>query len=439
MATVYSLYDGETGVTVQLNSGNILTMEYEAGSGSEDGPKTRGYGPLSETLKLLIKATTASLAKDSIRSIDRILDAARRRQETKVGPKMYILAQYDTDTQPWRAELLDGRLTYDNFPDTFWRGMAEVQFSFVRMGIWDYTVESELPIQTYTLGSPGTGGRTMVNNGVQNWANVAPSAVDGTAPALVRFLLQNKTAADRTWDKLWVGNNAFGAPAVFTHYLQGENALTGGGGSSYTYNYTTTLNTSAHWRFNASQMQAGGRWFRVIMRTTTAISAKVYCRLSICDYFGIGVLWQSGDLSIGNNNTLHDLGSIPIPPGAYGDDYAPVVLRFQAWGATSGSLAIDYFSILGTDAFRMLKCVGYIVEADEYIEIDEYNERVHLVGIPAGYGITAKLPIFVAYGSPLFAYPGVNNMFTVASECQGTDTSDTYMIRMYYRPARFTI
>lgn len=437
MATSYSIYDGVTGATVQLNSGDILTTEYENGS-EEDGPKTRGYGPVSESLTLLVKTTTAAGVKTAIRSIEAALDNARIRQITKIGPKVYLRAQYDTDSQPWQAELLDGRLSYENFPDLFWRGMAEVKFTFTRMGIWDYTVESELPISSYA-GAATTGGRNIINNGVSNWVQVAAAAIDGAAPALLRFSVQNKTGANRTWDKLWIGNNAFGAPTTFTHYIQGESSLSGGGGSSYTYSYGTAPTTAQGWRLSGAQMGAGGRWFRVIMRTTAAISSPIYCRLSICDYFNTGAIWQGGDVSIGNNKTLHDLGAVPIPPGAYGTDYAPVVLRLQAWAESSGSFGIDYFSLVGTDAFRMLKCVGYVVEADEYIEVDEYNERTHLIGVPAGYGITSKLPIFVPYGSPLVAYPGVANRFTIVSECEGTDTSDTYAVRVYYRPARFTI
>ncbi len=439
MATSYSITDGTT--TVQLNTGSVLVTEYNMTQ--EDGSESTGMpsdSSVSESMTLLIVGADAAAVRTAVRGIEALIITARRRGSKGVGVRVYMQAQYDGDAQAWRSELYDGRLVIEQLGDDFWRGKVEANFSFVRSRIWE-GAEVELPISANGYAA-ATGGRIITNTGDSNWIEVAGAQVDGTMPALVRLRLQNTTGGARYFDHVYVGNNAFASPSTFQGYIQGEAVYSGstytgssesfgGGGATATINTAQTI--IFKWRFTTTQMAAAGRWFNLIGRCTNAPTGAM-ARVSVWDYTGLIRLWRGGDIAVSNTG-LVNFGAIPIPPGAYGTDYAVCSLVMEGWTSTgSGAFSWDYFGLLGTDSYRDYAGLGLDIANNDYIEFDEINRRYHAI-ISA-----AKYPIFAPFGTPLVIFPGVANRLTIM-HCYSSHSviTDTLVAQLYYRPARLTV
>lgn len=432
MATTFTIADGTT--QVPLNSGSTTVMtEYNQTQQDESGGSTdvSNGGSVSESMTILIVGSYSTI-QSVLRGIERMIENARRRSSRLTGPRVFLTAQLEGDSSSWRSELYDGRLVTEGVADQLWRGKVEANFTFVRSRYWEGS-ETELSISSYGGGS-GTGGRNILNNGVDNWIEVNSSQVDGAGPGLCRLRLQNLTGSNMSVYRVWMGNNAFSNPSSFPAYIQGESSISGGSvsGSEITATIDTTQLRRFVWRFSSAQMAANGRWFRAIARMPTVTTAMLV-RLSIYDYYFTERLWKGGETLIDNSGaSFKDLGSIPIPPSAYSTDYAQCTLVMEAWTATgTGTLSVDFIGLLGTDAFRYLHGSSLLIVANnDYIEVDDIEFKYHSIES------SAKHPIFSPLGTPLMVFPGVTQRIHVLSN---NSTSGLFKAQLWYRPARLTV
>lgn len=432
MATAFSLTDGTT--TIQLFSSAVTILEYVQSQEEESGQGGLSTGNVSEDMTLLFFGGSASAIRTIVRDIEKMIIAAQRRVSRGSGPRVFLQAQMEGDTALWRSELFAGKLLIENIADEFWRGKVEGHFSFVRGQAWEGP-ETELSISSSGYGA-ATGGRAITNDGVGNWVQIDSSQVDGSIPGFVRIRLQNATGGQVAWWRVYIGNNAFASPTTFTAVIQGEATIgLGGGGTAGTSTQTITTSPVREyiWRFNASQMQAGGRWFRVIARINGYVSTPMLARLSIYDYYGIGRLWRGGEqLLTPTGLYTYDFGSVPIPPGNYALDYESVCLEMAIRTLTgTGTINLDYISLLGTDSFRSFNGIdGLYLNASDYAEFDDIEFMYH--SIESG----KKHPVFSPVGSPLMVFPNVTQRLHIVT---AGDVTDTIVVRMWYRPARLTV
>lgn len=440
MAHTISLTDGTT--TVQLNSGNaVLEYPFYAPNGDEIR-----LGEVTETLNLLIIGGNLTTIQAIARSIETLLESARRRRLTGTGPRVYIQVQLSGDGTTKRSEVLDGRLTGENYIAQLWRGKIEESLLITRRAWWESTTEAEASISANGQGA-ATGGRTITNDGVNNWIGFDGAQLSGVLPTPVRLRFTNTSGATQTFDTLWAGNNAFASPASFGYVLQGESRITGYGtvnsGSGYSGGqYVTLANVGTPetlkiaWHLTAAMMVAGGRWFRLLMRTDYP-AYDTYVRPAIYDYNGAVMLWSGNKVRLpaAPSAQLHDLGAIPVPPGAYDSSYAQVRLALHLQAPTSYSMNVDYVELLGTDALRIYRCVGLSVANNDYLEMDDIEGKAYAVS--AG----AKTPGVSTFGAPLMVFPGVTQRILVGwRQTSGASTvTHTASVRFWYRPRWLTI
>lgn len=433
MATTFTITDGTT--TVGLTSSGVSILEYvqsqeDAGDGKE---VVTGYS-VTEGMTLAFFGSTTSAVRTAIRGIENMLVAANRRTARATGPRVFITALMEGDAQSWRAEIFEGRLVTENIADDFWRGAVEGSLTFVRSRIWE-GAEVEVSISANGQGA-GTGGKTIGMDATTNWIQVDSAQVDGSFPGLARLRIQNQIGSSGTltsYHHVYVGNNAFASPTTFQAYLQSDTALSGTqSGSNVTASVDTTPLRKFYWRFTSTQMAAAGRWFRVLANMAS-VTTPMIVQLAIYEYYGIGKLWQGGETLIAASGSayVHDLGAVPIPPGAYSTDYAPVVLEMKVACATgTGTISLDWLALIGTDCFRTLQSVTtLLIPYNDYVEIDDIEYK--FCSIESG----ARHPIFTPGGNSIVLFPGVTQRLHILTH-RGSGAARA---QLWYRPARLTV
>lgn len=446
-----SLTDGTT--TVQLNSGAVTTLHdailrapaMSVGQ-ANDNPAAVGYENVTHDFSLLIDDSTAALVQTAARNIQKMLETARRRQATRRGPKVYLQIELDSDSETWRAEVLGGVLETDQALDQLRRPVVEALLSVICRAGWEGE-EAELAISSSGY-SAATGGRTITNIPASNWFQVEAAAINGVLPARCRVQLANTTGGNVSYRNFYVGNNAFADPDGLTYALEGEDRVTGygtvvsdaaySGGEYCSISIGTSQSIGIMWTLATATMAAGGRRFRALMRANgyTAGNAP-HVQPMIYDNTGVTKLWEGQEIQIGdgsNDPELIDLGTIPLPPGEYDENYRQIRFALAVRGESATTLKIDYVQLMGTDGERHVKQTGSNLTNGSSAVFDEIDNKFY-----ATNGLT-KTPIYVPFRKGLWVFPGQQNRFHVLNdELNDAPIDHTMSARLYYRPRRLTI
>jgi hypothetical protein len=425
-------------------------------SGGTTGIKGATYFPtpgeggdsVAETIELIGKGTAAQI-RAAANLVERLLETARRRQTLGVGTKVYLEYKPVTADDLWRSEMFDGHFTWSDDPGARQLGWTSPQTRMallVERAPWWEGPEVEIPLSAQGQAA-ATAGRTVTNDGVNNWVQIAGAQVTGTLPAPVRLRLANATASAIFYREFILGLNAFSAPATFGHVLQGEERDAGfgtvlssaacSGGQYLRLVLTTSGGYAVQWLLPAAMMSGGGRWFRLVMRTAVgAPSAGVVVRPSMWESSGTSRLWTGQETLLGSGVQLHDLGAVPMPPGGFDATYGRVMLKLWCEMRTgSANLDIDYIVVVPMDGYRHLLQVGGMVNPGDAVELDEVEGRVYTVES------SLKYPLLAKWGEGLFLYPGVTQRL-VLCELSGTGSAPidhTFTARLWYRPRRSTV
>jgi hypothetical protein len=407
-----------------------------------------GQDRVAETIELVGSGTAAQI-RAAVNSIERLIVKARLRQSLDVGTKVYLEYKPVASDTLYRSEVYDGRLTWSDEPGARrldWMGTQTLMALFVERAPWWEGPESELQISAAGQAA-ATGGRTLTNDGISNWLQVAAAQVLGTLPAPVRLRLVNATASAIFYRDLYLGLNIYGAPTTFGHLLQGEGRDAGfgtvqasGSASGGQYVRLTLTNTGSYavqWLLPAAMMAAGGRWFRLVMRLASSPPAGgVVVRPSLWESSGTSRLWIGQETTLAAGVELHDLGAIPVPPGAFDATAGRVLLKFWCEMLSgTGNLDIDYIALVPLDGFRHLHQIGGVVNAGDSIELDECEDRAYTLEGGLKYGIVEK------WGSGIFLEPNVGQRLVLA-EVSATGTAPithTFTAQLWYRPRRATV
>ena len=448
-APVLSLTDGTT--TIQLNSGDYMTTGVELGIASPGLPDNSA---INDSINLVISGSSESVVQSNARAIETMLDGARRRAVYGVGPRVYLQAQIGGDSGLWRSELLfdvakpaeASRLSLPAAIDQLWRTKVDAVLLTARRPYWEDATERAIQLSAQGQ-SASTSARTVQNNGVDNWLQIDSAQITGSAPAPARLLLTNTSGASRTYRDLFVGNNAYVNPGSFGNVIQGEAAASGGSnvsgsswsaGSARSFSVSTSTITG-QWTLPSAMMAAGGRFFRIFVRSGNPPSGMKITPY-IYDNSGLIKLWGDSKNEVIINDgvsswTLNDLGAIPIPPGGYDSTYAQVRLQLSMRASVSGTFVLDYINLIGLDSFRHIKQVGLDIGNNEQIEIDDIEGRYTYIAS------SVKHPIHIPLEQPLKVYPGVTQRLHVLSRPDSDTTAINWTMgaQMFYRPRRLSL
>ncbi len=408
-----------------------------------------GEATVGEQAELVCKGTTAANIRTALNNIERLCEAAARRYATGKGVRVYVEYKPVDGDSLYRSELYGGRLVYSEEPGARRFGdttpAIKVAFVFERAPWWE---GPEVELQLSAQGqSAATGGRTITNNGTDNWVQIAAAQVAGTLPGPVRLRLKNTTGAGKGYREFYIGVNAFASPSTFGGTRQGEADLTGtgstasgssSGGAYRTFSVTTTETLLASWLLTTAQMSAGGRWCRLLARLVGYDSTKaVRVRPVIRDYYGLVTLWEGQPIwlpTVGGSYELVDLGSFPLPPGAYSADYAQCRLGLKMQASAATTVSIDYVQIVPMDGYRHIAQVGMQIANNDYVEFDEIEGRF------TSLESSLRHPIHVATGPGLFLQPNLLQQIRVLHDEGFTSPiANTFSAQVWHRPRRSTV
>lgn len=408
-----------------------------------------GEATVGEQAELVCRGTAAAI-RTALNSIERLCEAASRRHATGKGTRVYVEYKPVDSDSLYRSELFGGRLVYSEEPGARRFGETnpaiKLAFVFERAPWWE---GAEVELQLSAQGqAAATGGRTITNNGTDNWVQIAAAQVAGTLPGPVRLRLKNTSGAARNYREFHIGINAYASPSTFGGVFQGEADLSGSGsttnanssGGYYrTFSVPVTENLVASWLLTSAQMSAGGRWCRLLARMASYdVTKAVRVRPVIRDFYGLVTLWEGAPVwlpTFGGYYEMVDLGSFPLPPGAYSADYAQCRLILKMQASASTTLSLDYVQILPMDGYRRITQVGMQIANNDFVEFDEIEGRY--TSVEGGL----RHPIHVASGAPgLYLQPGMLQQIRVLHDEGFTSPiANTFSAQVWYRPRRSTV
>lgn len=435
------LSDGTTTVHLQGSTAYITGCTYFPATPESNATTT------TDRVDLILRGTTPQI-RTAVRSIEFLLDAARRRRATGVGPRVFrYYAPLDTDTA-WRSEIYDGRVVWSDEPALrrlTTGGSTPITAAaalILERAPFEEGPETELAISSNANPTPTTGGVAVVNDPASgNWIQIAADQVGGALPAPLRVRFTNTDSVARAYSNFYVGVNAGGG--VWAQALQGESALSGGtvvnnasysGGQYLSVPLTVGMTSVVQWRVPAAMLAGGGRFFRLLANISLFPDTLTITPV-VREYYGLVELWRGQETALRGASVLHDLGAVPMPPLANATDAARVVVEFRMRASATGTAIIDYVALLGADAFRRVRMVGMNTLPNDYIEIDEIESRytqVEAVG---------RHPLLAPLGTALMAWPNTINRihFIFDTSSGNAPIGHTASVRCWHRPRRPTV
>lgn len=432
--------DGTTSVDLSGGTTGIAGCTYHPlAPGSE--------ARVAEQAELVCKGTTAANIRSALNSIERLCEAARRRAATGKGTRVFIEYKPVDSDSLYRSELYNGRLVYSEDPAARRWGETnpgiKVALAVERAPWWE---GPEVELQLSAQGqAAATGGRTLTNNGIDNWVQVAAAQVLGTEPGPIRLRLTNNTGSNQAYQSFYIGVNAFASPATFGGIHQGEADLNGAGsvalatcsGGAYrNFSVTSTETLLARWLLTTAQMTSGGRWVRLLARLASYDNTKaVRIRPAIRDYYGLVTLWTGKPVWLPSVAAfeLVDLGSIPVPPGAWASNYAQVSLGLQMQASGATTVSLDYVFLLPMDGYRQVTQVGYQVPNTGAVEVDENDASAYYWG-------GERWPLHVLSGPGLYLWPNTLQQIRVLHDVgEDSPIANTFSVQAWHRPRRAVV
>lgn len=439
--------DGTISVTLS-GSGTVTGCTYFPTSAQLSD---KSLVPVAETAEVVLKGTQANI-RSVINDLEILLQRALERSKSNVGDRVYVnYKPVDGDATTYRSEVFEGRVVTPENPGLRRLGDTAptmvIGVVWLRAPGWD-GAEVELALSATSQAS-STGGRTIANNpATGNWVQIDGATIGGVLPSPMRLQLANSTGATQPYRKFMIGINAKGDPSSFVHSYQGEARISGGsvvadGTASGSNVLEITLGSSPTaylWALAAADIQqAGGRRFRVWMRTAGA-TGSLFVRPQIRNT-GSAVLWSGDEIALNAPvyATWRDLGVVPLPPGGGGVLANDLRLALVVRG--TGVVQIDILQLTALDSYAYLELppAGITVANTNSVVYDGIERQVYVL---AG---TLRTPLPTAYGGGLFLQPRrtqrIHTMYQI-DPASGTDyapVGGTLSVRVYYRPRRLTV
>lgn len=438
------------GTTITVSSGNYTLLDYVPRTPSSDSLD------VTESARVYMTAASKTVLQTAIRAIEDLFSLARRRQITGVGNIGYVHLTVDGDSTTWRSEILDGSLLMGDDGLRHWGNLGtEVLLTWTRRFYW----EGDLT----TLGLKRTGvskttsGVTIYNHHDstthENFVDIEGADIGGSLPSPLYLTMVPGAAVNSR--RFYISANTFAEPSDFVAILEGEDS-TGGGTATVDANssdgyymarsWTPSITHSTNaftWAITDAMMQdTAGSWLRVLMRSASAPPASCYVQLKI-KYSAaspLTTLWEGPEILLDTNRRLHDLGSVPLPPGSSsGGLHANLALILSIRNSSAAQLDLDYLQLSGPDGVHRFDQQGYTFETIDTMIVDGPQDVVFINSYNGSYNqavyIISNYPPFV------MLHPGKNCRLRVLfDEASGACViSRTLRLNAKYRPRRVTV
>ncbi len=437
MAVLLRLNQG--GTTYSLTSGDVLTLGYTPRVGST------GDETVVDSVELLLYGATAGAVQAAAWAIERQLVAARQRQADQAGTRVYLEMWLDADSEYWRSEILDGRLTFaDGALDTQSTRKVAAVLILERVNFWE-SGESELPISN-KISSAATGGRVIGNHtdgdaasSSGNWVQIGAGQVGGSLPTPARLTLENNIGFNQDFRNFYIGLNAYSDPANFAHIIEGEAAAPSYGSSvslsscsngAY-LSKAVTGSSFIQWTLPAATLQAAqGRFFRLLGRLVSIVGS-CYLRPVIRDNTGLVDLFIGEERLVSSEVPILDLGALPLPPSIGAVSWTDLTLLLLVQSAAGVTLGLDFLQLTPADSFAHVKQRGLQIPTGGVITLDGIEGAVHGSGSP----------IYTPVQMPLWLQPNLlQRIYVLHDEGTGAPViTNSLIVRVYYRKRRLTL
>ncbi|MBK8772636.1 MAG: hypothetical protein IPM06_19725 [Rhizobiales bacterium] len=434
----YAVTDGTTTFTLTSTNSAVVAPGYMPSTGDGVTDST------TDTIPLLLYATTAALLQTAVATLQQLLNTARRRKLTGVGPQLYLTVQLTSDASAWRSRIIDARLDLkEDSLNVFGQAKMGATLYLERV---PYFEGAEVELELSANGqAAATGGRTIYNNPANgNWVQIAAAQATGNLPAPVKLTLQNTTGSAQIYYRLFMSVNAYSDPANLVHYLQAEAAsgvtpvtcATCSGGQNI--DISTVSGLTRVWTLPTADLQrTKGRRGRILARIDGV--GPVYVTPQIRDAAGTAVLWSGDEMNIGpaggQTISYQDCGVVPLPPGGYGASWGALTLALVFRGAVVASLDVLQLTML--DSYRYLEIAATSVAANAYIVHDGIDELSYVINGAVWY------PLASAFGGALTLQPNtlqrIHVLHTLSAAVDDAPIANTFSVRAYYRPRRATV
>lgn len=435
MAFALTLTDGSTTANLYDLSATFAVADGWQFAGGGD-PETI----VTETIGLLVTGANYSAVQTAIRTIERLLDGARRHTQTGIGPRVYLTAQLDGISEVRRTLVRDGALNTPKAFDQWSRRAIEASLIIERPNRWEANSETEIALSAQGQAAD-VGGRN-VNNGANSWVQIAAGAIAGSIPTPIRLQLQNTTGASRAYSEVHVALNADFGDQEFAYFVEGE-SFSGGtvannAACSNGQARQAIVNTAATLTYTlpAAQMQmARGGMFTVLARLQSVSAVGVSVRLEL--RVGGVTVWRPNEPKgiIRLTPQLVALGTVPLPPMPWtlanaGDLTLAVIFS----SAASRTVLLDYVALLPASDYRLLSMQGYSLGNSGGI----YDNGID-GWAGAGFS-TGVFPVVSAWGKPIMLRPNTRQRLYIFQQT-GADAlvPDTFSVRAFYRPRSLTL
>ena len=414
------------------------------------------YRNVTEQADILLEGDDAE-QRATIAALNGLLQGARHRQRTGMGPAVFIEFRVD-DTEDWyRSEMLSGRLLIDDADleldlQLVTAGL-ELTVLFTRRFFWEGP-EAQIPL-TNGNGTNNITGLTVVNHddadaGDDNYVAIAAVDVVGGLPAPPRLEITNTTDHERRSYRVYVGHNVCSNPATLAHILEGEDSTLGTPVISATssggfYQEATWAGTAAttlyEWTLTTALLNAlAGNYVRVLGRLADLLGLAGGLWLQLRVRFAVTTIWQGPWVLGVDNRYIQDLGLAQLPPYLVGaGDLYPLTLQLRGRHGSSGdhTFDLDFLQLCPVDGWRRLEPKGYGFAYTVRLVDDMIADHLYTDGwTPAG-----KTGHYLAYGAPILLEPGrVQRLYFLHSTDTGTAPIDrTLSLKAFYRPRRLTL
>lgn len=442
MAIALAITDGTTTISLSGTSPVLGCTFFPQTSQYRNGE----WQPVTEDAEVNLRGTAAAI-RSTVASIEMLLQAAIRRQETGVGDKVYVTFAPLSETA-YRSEITDGRVVWSTDPGL--RRLGDTNPTVRIDVIWTRAPGWDGDLTQISLSANGqaasTSARTITNNPANgNWVQMAAAQVAGDMPTPVMLELTNTVGSSQAYRKLFVNVNAYSDPANLVHYLQGEAVISGGtptvdatcSGGNYLAITSSASPATYQWTLPAADMQrTKGRRARIVSRTIR-IQGAVYVQPQILDSAGAQVLWTGDEIAIANtssDDTLQDLGVVPLPPGGYGASYAAHRLGLVFRGVSNVDL--DVLQLTMVDSYRRFDLNSLSVANNAALVLDGVEGRNYISAS------SVWTPLATSFGGPIMLQPNtlqrIHVLYEIAATA-GVPITGTFGTKAYYRPRRLTV
>lgn len=410
MAHAWSITDGTT--TVSLSTTNFIMRQHVP-----QPPTWRngGYSNVTEVLDVAVTAASAALAQAALNSVETLIHAAIRRQQTGAGARVYLQLTLDGGSA-YRSEVLSGRIDLD---DMALRGLGqalvECTIYLERVHFWEGAEA--------TLASA----ESITNDG----SNVVTlSTVAGVIPAPAIIGIANDTGTTLAWRDFFIGNDAYSGFTGTQHQVSGAGSVTWGGGGAA---LTTVQEAVAI--ADAVIAKCAGRRFRLLGAFASSpneiwMQAKLAVNIG-----GIRNYLDVADPVWANNAELIDFGSLRIPPGG-NIATTDVECTIHAYDADAGGYNSTRWQLTPAEPgeYMHLAQEGYTIADGDAVWFDGVADEAYLL---SG---SDRWPIAVRRAGGLMVFPGrTNNVMVLISDTSGYTAARALTVTVKYRPRRLTI